>query len=421
MSEPAKKEETSGAPAWVMTFADLMSLLMCFFVLLLSFSELDLQKYKQIAGSMKQAFGVQREIKANEMPKGTSIIAREFSPGRPSPSPLKQIQQSSIDDAKQTLEFTDAMTKKEGEDTDSGEVGEGADRTPVQRKTQDEESKEFLAEGGEGNISLDINVPTDGKGTDISEIDPAVLAALDPELLANYSQAVGTEPETAEDAIKLLKALTDEVKSGMIEIETEGKKILVRIREKGSFPSGSAKFRQDFMPVLEKLRNSLKTIEGRVVIAGHTDNVPIKTHRFRSNWELSSSRAVSVVHELLKTKELSMNRFIVEGHAEAHPIAPNDTTANRALNRRVELIIAQGDDTHVERSAKQLKPEDLKPTQTKQKQEPKNPFDSEPKPKTSVAKKESQKKQKATEVKMKEIEERIKKFKSSVKKTNKQE
>ena len=128
MSNPAppKKQESKGAPAWVTTFADLMSLLMCFFVLLLSFSEMDLNKYKQVAGSMRNAFGVQREIKTMAMPKGTSVIAQEFSPGRPSPTPLNVIRQNSIDDTKQTLEFTDVTTKKEeGDDDTSDEDGDG--------------------------------------------------------------------------------------------------------------------------------------------------------------------------------------------------------------------------------------------------------------------------------------------------------
>ena len=77
---PAKVVE-EGLPGWVMTFADLMSLLMCFFVLLLAFSEMDVSKYKEMAGSMKNAFGVQREVKVKEPPKGINIIAREFSPG----------------------------------------------------------------------------------------------------------------------------------------------------------------------------------------------------------------------------------------------------------------------------------------------------------------------------------------------------
>ena len=68
------------------TFADLMALLMCFFVLLLSFSEMDVQKYKQVAGSMAAAFGVQNKVQAKDIPKGTSVIAQEFSPGKPQPT-----------------------------------------------------------------------------------------------------------------------------------------------------------------------------------------------------------------------------------------------------------------------------------------------------------------------------------------------
>lgn len=73
-----------GLPLWMGTFADLMSLLMCFFVLLLSFSEMDVLKFKQIAGSMKFAFGVQNRLEVKDIPKGTSIIAQEFRPGAPS-------------------------------------------------------------------------------------------------------------------------------------------------------------------------------------------------------------------------------------------------------------------------------------------------------------------------------------------------
>ena len=68
------EEEEGGGAGWLATFADLMSLLMCFFVLLLSFSEMDLAKYKQVAGSMKDAFGVQNEVRAKDIPKGTSIV-----------------------------------------------------------------------------------------------------------------------------------------------------------------------------------------------------------------------------------------------------------------------------------------------------------------------------------------------------------
>ena len=79
----SKKTASSAIPPWVVTFADLMSLLLAFFVLLFSFSELDKAKYKQVAGSLRDAFGVQQEIRVKDPPKGINIIAREFSPGIP--------------------------------------------------------------------------------------------------------------------------------------------------------------------------------------------------------------------------------------------------------------------------------------------------------------------------------------------------
>ena len=86
---PECKCPPPGLPPWMGTFADLMSLLMCFFVLLLSFSEMDVLKFKQIAGSMKFAFGVQNKIEVKDIPKGTSIIAQEFRPGKPNRHRLK--------------------------------------------------------------------------------------------------------------------------------------------------------------------------------------------------------------------------------------------------------------------------------------------------------------------------------------------
>jgi chemotaxis protein MotB len=88
------EEEKPGIPGWVVTFADLMSLLMCFFVLLLSFSEIDAMKFKQIAGELSKAFGVQREVPALEIPQGTSPIFDKFSPAPPEPTLLEQVKQT---------------------------------------------------------------------------------------------------------------------------------------------------------------------------------------------------------------------------------------------------------------------------------------------------------------------------------------
>lgn len=274
--DPPEAEEDEGG-GWIMTFADLMSLLMCFFVLLLSFAELDLKKFKAIAGSMKLAFGVQREIQAPDVPMGTSLIKTEFSPGKPEPTVINSVQQATSEPNKQTLELSDAL-----------------------------------------------NEPGDG--------------GLDGEQAEEFKK-------TQEDAKKLIAALKEEVDAGLLQVETRGTSIVIRIREKASFPSGQAKFHNAFLPVVKKLRESLKDIEGKIAVAGHTDNIPIKTARFRSNWDLSAARAVSVLHQMIKdagnTPGLDPTRLIAEGHGDARPLVPNDTAENRAINRRVELTIVQ--------------------------------------------------------------------------------
>ena len=96
-TENGRSRCAAGSPAWIMTFADLMSLLLAFFVLLFSFSELDKQVYKQIAGSMRNAFGIQREVRVKDPPKGVNVIAREFSPGIPQMTPLNIVRQMTTD------------------------------------------------------------------------------------------------------------------------------------------------------------------------------------------------------------------------------------------------------------------------------------------------------------------------------------
>lgn len=345
MSEetPAKKEEGGGAPAWVMTFADLMSLLMCFFVLLLSFSGMDLLKFKQIAGSMKAAFGVQREIKANETPKGTSIIAQEFSSGRPTPTLIKEIKQSTIDESKQTLEFTDAMTEEQKKESiDAAEDNEGSGVEAIQRH----QKQEVVEESIEDETYEVNNNDNKSDAERLSELEKEV-AEMDKEKAIAEKLKKEQEEKTITDAHKLLKTLEPEIDQGLIAIKTQGNRILLRINEKGSFPSGSSIVKQSFIPVLNKIRKSLIDIQGRIIVAGHTDNIPIKTARFRSNWELSSSRAVTVVHELLELNTIPQDRFVIEGHGDSHPLVKNDTAKNRALNRRVELIIVQGEEDKV--------------------------------------------------------------------------
>lgn len=276
-------EQPAGAPMWMATFADLMSLLMCFFVLILSFSEMDVIKYKQIADSMRDAFGVQRTLKLQDIPKGTSVVATEFSPGRPDPTVVETIQQQT-----------------QNQDMQSLRIG-----NPDAVESEAETVKDLLTE-----------------------------------------QMQRLVEETQDDADMIKRLLRPEIENGQIDVESEGRTIIIRIREKGSFPSGSAVLDISFLDVLNKTGQALNQIEGRVAVEGHTDNVPIGNAAYGSNWDLSAARAVSVAEQLLAGAALSPDRLTISGFADTRPQAPNDSWEGRAQNRRVEIVVKQPlDDT----------------------------------------------------------------------------
>lgn len=273
------------------TFSDLMSLLMCFFVLLLSFSEMDVLKFKQLAGSMREAFGVQAQIKVEDIPKGTSIIAQEFSPGRPQPTPLNEVRQMTVNNDMNTL---DVRSK------------------------------------------------------------PGETKALDK--LKGIEQQIQQQKDQAhKDAIAFAQALSKEIGDGAVEVETDGSKVIIRVKEKGSFDSGSAELRAQYIPVIAKIRDVLLKVTGRVSIEGHTDNVPYSGTRFQSNWDLSTARALAVAQELFADPRINQQRYSVIGYADTKPLVPNTTAANRARNRRVEIVIHKGDDKEMLKSL-QAKP-----------------------------------------------------------------
>ena len=283
-----------GIPAWVMTFADLMSLLLAFFVLLFSFSEMDKNIYKELAGSLKDAFGVQREIKAKETPRGINIIAREFSPGRPVPTPLNEVRQMTTDESKLHPVFTDPS--EQGQENKDKKADEAEDKN--YNATIDKELMERLAE--------------------LEEI---------------------TLQQIKEDAEAIREELKKEINSGIIDVDVKDKRIILRIREKGAFPSGSATIIQPFNAITGKIAKVFSEFDGKIVVSGHTDNIPIRTARYRSNWELSASRAVSVIHSLQKNHKLSDKRFEIEAYADTQPVDTNDTFTGRAKNRRVEIML----------------------------------------------------------------------------------
>ena len=294
-SNECPKCPPKGLPPWMGTFADLMSLLMCFFVLLLAFSEMDVLKFKQIAGSMKFAFGVQNKIEVKDIPKGTSVIAMEFRPGRPDPTPIENIQQ-------QTIEMTQQMLEFQAGDEDS------AGGRQKQRGTQ---------RGGQAQQT------------------------------ASEQSAATQAQQAAQDQVnqllkKVAQQLEKQIVDGSIEMESLGQQITIRIRENGSFSAGSAFLQPQFIPVIRTIGTLLAEMPGELEVSGHSDSQQISNELYRSNWDLSAQRAVAVAEELRKANGFDESRMSVVGKADTAPLIDGDSADALSRNRRVEIMINQG-------------------------------------------------------------------------------
>ena len=276
-----EQEDDGPDQGWLVTFSDLLSLLLCFFVVLLSVADFDPIKYKQIQSNMINAFGVQREIPLEDIPKGTSVVATHFQPGIPEETPVETIQQ---------------ITREQ--ERDSLRLGE-----PDAEQERERDMREAV------------------------------------ETLDEMMQLVR---DTEIDAEMLRKLLRAEIEAGQIDVESEDRTILIRIRERGSFTSGSAYLNNEFVEVIDKIGIALGKIEGRIFVEGHTDSIPINSFAYPSNWDLSVSRAASVTRRLVRPEtNINPRRLTASGFAATRPQAINTSAEGRARNRRVEIIIKQ--------------------------------------------------------------------------------
>lgn len=246
-----KPEECkAGAPEWMVTYGDLVTLLMCFFVLLFAFSEIDAQKFEQVMQSFQGSAGV--------LENGKSL-------------------------SEDALIF---------------------DAAPEQDTSPDTTEQQKL---------------------DVIE-----------ELLAQAAAEISTE---------LAEALAGGPSEELIEnisIEILDNKIVIRLKDNVLFDSAKAEIKEAALPILTALGEALQGelfTESEIKIEGHTDNVPINTVRFPSNWELSAARATSVLNYFVDNLEFDPVRLSIAGHAEFKPIDTNETAEGRAANRRVEITI----------------------------------------------------------------------------------
>ena len=370
-----------GAPAWMATFADMATLLMAFFVLILSFAEFNVPKFKQISGSLKNAFGVQRIVPVVEQPKGTTVLSLNFSPS-PSPSVTKQMTQQTT-----TIEQPELEQKQKEKDSDGGETDKK--ETDGGQLETDELAKALKEAIGRGDVTIESlgdkvfvnfnNTNEDDNKKDTAELIEETLKALEEaraasgkaeqevlfggieqklaELAASaksnnkdnqVSNDEGNESgrgsaqdqkaKIAEDNLQV--ALRQEIDKGLVQVERKDGKVFVTVGAGGAFPSGSAELTDEARTIMAKIATTGVGPTSKITVSGHTDNVPLKFgSNFRDNWDLAAARAASVVQEMEKVGTITADRMQAVSFGEAKPIKSNDTSEGRSKNRRIEIEI----------------------------------------------------------------------------------
>ena len=360
-----------GAPAWMATFADMATLLMAFFVLILSFAEFNVPKFKQISGSLKNAFGVQRVVPIVEQPKGTTVLSLNFSPS-PSPSVTQDMTQQTTDITKPDLEVKQREKDDDGGEAEAAEdvvkaledaiargdievevLGENVvvNFTPTETKDEElpnllQETLDAIEEAKKAAGKADQEVLFGGLEQKLAQLAATAEAAIQANSTnaqqqqadAKAQKESSEKAEIAEDELKV--ALRQEIGQGLVAVDRQEDKVIITVGAGGAFPSGSAELTESARKIMEEIAGVNESGSGKITVSGHTDDVPlIFGSQFRDNWDLAAARASSVVQALEDTGKVPAGRMQAVSFGESQPVAGNDTARGRATNRRIEIEI----------------------------------------------------------------------------------
>lgn len=358
--KPKKKKEECptcevGAPAWMATFADMATLLMAFFVLILSFSSVNVPKFEQVAGSLKLAFGINRVVAKVSIPMAETLIVSSFTLSEAAPTVIPQATQS-IDDStrryiKQMKDLNDAPVDIQAEyqqvleameyEVEQGQVVVSIEGEKIVVEVVEDAAASSQASdpslGKGGRISQQTLEIAQGINEIASEIASEIVVKRQNQGLA---KAEGRANEAASKYEAIRAELSEQIEQGLAEIERDGDSVIIRLGQQDSFASGSAALQSGFEDTLISVGDALNNAGGMVRVEGHTDNIPVAfSERFRSNWDLSSARSAAVANFLLDNSQLQPGRVTITGLADSEPVADNSTAAGRAQNRRIEVIV----------------------------------------------------------------------------------
>jgi chemotaxis protein MotB len=248
LSKQKVKVEKDNNERYLLTYGDLMNLLLIFFIILYSMSQVDAQKFQQLSSSFKSTFG-------------------DYASGK------------------------------------------------------------LINQGGGGT-----NI--------VPSLNPSDSSTPTPTASANGSGLTAEEKGTQEVKQKVEQLITQQNLQGNLEVELQERGVVISITANLLFASGSADIEKDSLSILDKIGNILLAVPGNNIrIEGHTDNDPIKTSLYPSNWELSSARATNVLRRLVDNSGIKPNVISSVGYGEFRPKVPNISEANKAANRRVDIVI----------------------------------------------------------------------------------
>jgi flagellar motor protein MotB len=331
--------------------------------LILSFSDVKVDKYKAVVGSLVNAFGMP---KVQIIPMGTTVMPSDFSPSITRKTPLNQLNQEVTNPEK------DVPEEKKNPDSDDFDVEEEKRKleqllkteiTNAQVEVKLEGNKVVVELKGTGVVGPDSAESNDvqkagivsperiGLVAKVSEAQQQIKAEVEvrqelrDKQLAE-SQLKTKSPKAQEELEKQLTrevaelndTLKSEIEAGNVQVERRKDEVAILLAEKATFKDGGADISPEAVEALKDVRDTILKSQGKIIVAGHTDNMPIfESGRFASNWDLSSARAAAVAHAMSSLLGVPMSRIEIEAHADTKPIADNSTEEGRKKNRRVEI------------------------------------------------------------------------------------
>ena len=385
--EDCPKCPPAGAPAWMATFADMATLLMAFFVLILSFAEFNVPKFKQISGSLREAFGVQKVVPVVEQPKGTTVISLEFSPN-PEPAITDTLRQQTTELQQPELEIKSKTEESpEGSEADkknkSDEAGAGGQG--VEQLEANQLAKQLQRAINNGDVTIEalgenvvinfeqqnatpekfqemvsdaLNALAEARQKTGAANEDILFGGIEKELEKLASAMNEQAPQNGENAggssaqekeklqnasratEELTTALKEQIDQGLVAIEQREDSVFITVGSGGAFPSGTADLTDEARRILDRISLAAMSPQGTIKVTGHTDDVPISNGQFRDNWDLAAGRAASVVQAIEQTGLIDGDRLSAISKGEMSPVADNATAAGREQNRRIEIEIS---------------------------------------------------------------------------------